>query len=87
MKMKTANTLLIKAQEQMAYVVYRLKLTKEDGMERFIKRPHYYMGCVNACMKIEEESLFWLTKAKVKGGLPRDTAQIFSDYQNIIEDR
>ena len=86
-KMKTANTLLLKAQEHMTYVVYRLKLAKENGMERYIKRAHYHLGCVNASMKIEEESLFWLTKAKVKVGLPRDVAQIFRDYQNIIENR
>lgn len=84
-KTKTANTILLKAQEHMTFVVSRYKLTREAGMERYIKRPHYYLGCVNASMKMEDEALFWLTKAKVKGGLPHDVAQVFRDYYNIMQ--
>lgn len=84
-KAKTATTLLLKSQEHMTYIVYRLKLTKEEGMERFIKRPYYYLACVNATMNLAEESLFWLTKARVKGSLPRDETEVYRDFAKIIK--
>eukprot|EP01127_Copromyxa_protea_P010918 TRINITY_DN2711_c0_g1_i2.p1 TRINITY_DN2711_c0_g1~~TRINITY_DN2711_c0_g1_i2.p1 ORF type:complete len:545 (+),score=76.12 TRINITY_DN2711_c0_g1_i2:216-1637(+) len=82
-KQKVSSQLFEKAHELMSYVVCRLKISHEEGMDRFIQMPHYYFACVYAGFK-HEDALFWLTKAKVKGGLPGDLARVLHDFRHFV---
>jgi hypothetical protein len=83
-KTKVARQLFAKAQELMTFVVSRLKLVKEEGLDRYVKRPHYHLSCVYSCIEgMEDESLYWLSKAKVKNALPRDSVAILADLKHI----
>jgi len=75
--------LLTKACEQMINVIFRLKLCKEPGMDHYVKRPHYYLGSVYSQLGNVDESLFWLTKAKVKGQCLPFNVVIDYDYKDL----